>query len=338
MLDALEVLILKRRISGLIVLIVLVVLGFFANIVLGLSPIKLPVIFDAMTAFDGSREHLIVHSVRIPRALIAAMVGCSLALAGGIMQALTRNSLAGPEIFGVNYGAALAAVIASFLLGTSSLSLFAWSSFIGAGVAGAAVFLIGSLGHDRLSSFKLVLAGATMNLLLASLTQGILILHQQSLDTMRFWLAGSLTGRDLDLFWQVAPYMLIGLVFTILMSKSINVLSLGEDVAQGLGQRVLLTKTLLIGIIMLLTGSAVAIAGPIGFIGLTVPHIARFLVGADYRWLLPYSALLGALLLLLSDVGARFVLPGREIPVGVVTAFLGAPFLIYLVQRKGGAA
>ncbi|WP_289136825.1 iron ABC transporter permease [uncultured Brevibacillus sp.] len=327
----------KRRLSGLVVLFVLVVLGFFANIVLGLSPIKLHVIFEAFTSFDGSREHLIVRSVRLPRALIAVMVGCSLALAGGIMQALTRNSLAGPEIFGVNYGAALAAVSASFLLGTSSLSLFAWSSFIGAGVAGAAVFLIGSIGYDRLSSFKLVLAGATMNLLLASLTQGILILHQQSMDTMRFWMAGSLTGRDLELFVQMVPYMLIGLLFTILMSKNINVLSLGEEAAQGLGQRVLLTKSLLIGIIMLLAGSAVAIAGPIGFIGLTVPHIARFWVGADYRWILPYSALLGALLLLLSDVGARFVLPSREIPVGVVTAFLGAPFLIYLVQRKGGA-
>lgn len=326
---------LKLRIAGLFALFIVVIIGFGSSIAYGIVTIKLSVILDAFFSFDGSREHMIIRSVRLPRALITVMVGISLSLAGCLMQALSRNALAGPEIFGVNYGAALVAVIASYVVGYTSLDLFVWSSFIGAGFVGAAVFLLGSFGREPLTAVKLVLVGATLNLLLASLTQGLLILNQQSLDTMRFWLAGSLTGRDLQLFLKVLPYMLIGILFTFAMGKQINLLSLGDEVAQGLGQRLFLTKLSLIVIIMLLTGSAVAIAGPIGFIGLAVPHIARFLVGVNYRWILPYSAGLGALLLLVADIGARFVLPSEELPAGVVTAFLGAPFLIYLAQRKG---
>jgi iron complex transport system permease protein len=303
---------------------------------LGLSRIDAKTVWQAFTAFDGSRDHLIVRSVRLPRALIALMVGCSLALAGAIMQALTRNPLAGPEIFGVNYGAALAAVVASFVLGFSSLQLFVWSAFAGTAVVGIAIFALISLGRAAITPSKLVLAGATINLLLAALTQGILILNQQSLDTMRYWLAGSLTGRDLGLFLQVLPYMLAGLIGALLMGKQMDTLSLGDDTARSLGQRVMRTKLLMIVLVIVLTGSSVAIAGPIGFVGLAVPHIAKYFTGSDYRWILPYSAGLGALLLLLTDIGARFALPSQEIPVGVVTAFLGAPVLIYIAQRREG--
>ncbi|CAH1197611.1 putative siderophore transport system permease protein YfiZ [Paenibacillus plantiphilus] len=325
----------SAKLTGLCVGIVLVICSLAASIMLGSTKINLQTVIEAFTAFDGSREHLIVRSVRLPRALIAMMVGASLALAGGIMQAMTRNALAGPEVFGINYGAALMAVIAGFLFSHSAFPIFTWSAFLGAGLACLIVFGLASVGQGGLTSMKLVLAGATINLLLASITQGILIFNEQSLDEMRFWLAGSVTGRDLDLFVQIVPYMLAGLLLTLLMGKQINLLSLGDDVAAGLGQRVVWTKAALIGIIMLLAGSAVAIAGPIGFVGLAVPHLARFAAGMDYRWILPYSAILGALLLLLADIGARFVLPGHEVPVGVVTAFLGAPFLIYLAQRKG---
>ncbi|WP_239615081.1 FecCD family ABC transporter permease [Cohnella mopanensis] len=326
----------KLRLKGLVILLILVAAAFVLNMCLGLSRIDAKDVLQAFTAFDGSREHLIVRSVRLPRALIAMMVGCALALAGGIMQALTRNALAGPEIFGVNYGAALAAVTASFLLGFSSLKLFAWSAFAGSALVGGAIFALVSLGRGRMTPAKLVLAGATINLLLASITQGILIVHQQSLDTMRFWLAGSLTGRDLDLFIQVLPYLLAGLLGALAMGKQIDLLSLGDETARGLGQKIALTKTIMIILVILLTGSSVAIAGPIGFIGLAVPHIAKYFTGSDYRWILPYSAGLGALILLLTDIGARYVLPSQEIPVGVVTAFLGAPVLIYIAQRRGG--
>lgn len=324
----------RFKITGLATIIVLTLLAFLFSIMYGIVQIPLRSVVDTFYAFDGSREHLIIQTVRLPRAVIAAVVGSSLAVAGCLMQAISRNALAGPELFGINYGAALTAVLASFWLGTTSLQLFAWSALLGAAVAGVLVFLLSSTGRQLLSSVKLVLAGATLNLLFASLTQGILILNEQSLDTMRFWLAGSLTGRDLDLFIQILPYLIIGIICAFALSSQLNIFGLGDEVAQGLGQRMKMIRIICIIAIILLAGSAVALAGPIGFIGLAIPHIARSITGSDYRWVVPYSAVLGALLLLIADIGARFVLPGQEIPVGVVTAFFGAPFLIYLAQRK----
>lgn len=324
----------RFKITGLATIIVLTLLAFLFSIMYGIVQIPLRSVVDTFYVFDGSREHLIIQTVRLPRAVIAAVVGSSLAVAGCLMQAISRNALAGPELFGINYGAALTAVLASFWLGTTSLQLFAWSALLGAAVAGVMVFLLSSTGRQPLSSVKLVLAGATLNLLFASLTQGILILDEQSLDTMRFWLAGSLTGRDLDLFIQILPYLILGIVGSFALSSQLNIFGLGDEVAQGLGQRMKMIRIICIISIVLLAGSAVALAGPIGFIGLAVPHIARSITGSDYRWVVPYSAVLGALLLLTADIGARFVLPGQEIPVGVVTAFFGAPFLIYLAQRK----
>lgn len=322
------------RETGLALLLVMVFLAFLGSVMFGIVKVPLRSVMDAFFSFDGSREHLIIRSVRLPRAVIAVLVGASLAVAGCMMQAVSRNALAGPELFGINYGAALTAVIASFWLGTTSLQMFAWSSLLGAAVAGMLVFLLSSAGKGAMSPIRLVLAGSTLNLLFASLTQGVLIMNEQSLDTMRFWLAGALTGRDMGLLVQLMPYIGIGLVGAAMLSRQLNIFGLGEEVAQSLGQRMLLIRVGCIAAVVLLAGSAVAIAGPIGFIGLAVPHIARMLAGEDYRWIVPFSALLGALLLLAADIGARFVLPGQEIPVGVVTAFFGAPFLIYLAQRK----
>ena len=322
------------RATGLALLLVMVSLAFLGSIMFGIVKVPLRSVMDAFISFDGSREHLIIRSVRLPRAVIAVLVGSSLAVAGCMMQAVSRNALAGPELFGINYGAALTAVVASFWLGTTSLQMFAWSSLLGAAVAGMLVFLLSSAGKGAMSPIRLVLAGSTLNLLFASLTQGILIMNEQSLDTMRFWLAGALTGRDMGLLVQLMPYIGIGWVGAAMLSRQLNIFGLGEEVAQSLGQRMLLIRVGCIAAVVLLAGSSVAIAGPIGFIGLAVPHIARMLAGEDYRWIVPFSALLGALLLLAADIGARFVLPGQEIPVGVVTAFFGAPFLIYLAQRK----
>ncbi|MCR8656866.1 FecCD family ABC transporter permease [Paenibacillus endoradicis] len=324
----------RKKIIGLMGLALLTLFAFLCSIMFGIVQIPFLAVGDAFFAYDGSREQLIILTVRLPRALIAIMIGGSLAVAGCLMQAVSRNALAGPELFGISNGAALAAVITSFWLESTSLNVFAWSALIGAAVAGISVFLISSTGGPSMSLIRFVLAGATLNLLFASLTQGVLILNEQSLDTMRYWLAGSLTGRDMELFMKVIPYLLIGLLSAFTLSKQLNVFALGDEVAQGLGQRMLLIRTACIGAVVLLVGSAVALAGPIGFVGLAVPHISRLIVGRDYRWVVPYSALLGALLLLLADIGARFVLPGQEIPAGIVTAFFGAPILIYLAQRK----
>ncbi|GKU76211.1 iron ABC transporter permease [Paenibacillus sp. L3-i20] len=325
----------KARLMGLIVLFILVAVALVSSISFGIVQVPFTSALNAIWSFDGTYDQLIIRTVRVPRALIAAAVGGALAVAGCLMQALSRNALAGPEIFGVNSGAALAVVIVSIVMNSTALSVFTWSAIVGAGIAGASVFLLGSIGRESLTPIKLVLAGATINLLLTSITQGILILNEQSLDTMRFWLAGSVTGRDIQLFIAVFPYILFGLICAFCLSKHLNIIVLGEHMAQGLGERVFLIKVLCIIVIVILAGSSVAIAGPIGFIGLAIPHIARSLVGLNYRWIIPYAALLGALLLLLADIGSRFVLPAQEIPVGVVTAFFGAPFLIYLAQRRG---
>ncbi|MEI7026266.1 FecCD family ABC transporter permease [Paenibacillus sp. y28] len=323
------------RLTGLLLGVIAIVLCMAASIAFGKSPIPLQVVAEAIVAFDeSSREHLIVHSVRIPRAWIAMMVGACLAMAGGVMQAVTRNALAGPELFGVNQGAALMIVIQIFLLGNLSLNGHMGASFIGAGAAGVLVYFIGSLGGRGLTPVKLILAGSTINLLLASMTQGILIFDEESLDTMRFWMAGSLTGRSMDLFVQVLPFMIAGLIVTILLSRYINLISLGDEAAQGLGVRTGRVKAGALAAVVLLAGASVAIAGPISFVGLAVPHIARFIVGSDYRWILPYSAVFGAVLLLAADIAARFVVPTQEVSAGIITALLGGPFLIYLAQRR----
>jgi iron complex transport system permease protein len=298
----------------------------------GTTGITLRTVYDSFTQFDGSREHLIVQTVRVPRALVTMMVGCCLAVSGAMMQALTRNPLAAPEILGINHGAALFVVLALFILDGSSLFAYTWFAFIGAGLAAIVVYMIGSMGRSGLSPLKLTLAGVAITTILASLTQGFLILNQRSLDEMRFWLAGSVTGRDLEIFLQVLPYMIIGLISALLLSKQLTVLSMGEDVARGIGQNTLRVKILALASIVFLAGSSVALAGPIGFVGLAIPHIVRALVGTDYRWILPYSAAVGAILLLLADIGARFF---SEVPVGVMTALLGGPFFIYLA--RGGA-
>lgn len=324
----------KVKVIVLSVLLVTTLLAFVASIMYGIVSVPFRDIVDAFTRFDGSREHLIIRTVRLPRALMAAVIGCSLAVAGCLMQAVSRNALAGPELFGVSNGAALGAVAASFWLGSTSLQMFAWSALIGAAVAGLSIFFLSYKSGQSIASIRLILTGATLNLLFASLTQGILIMNEQSLDTMRYWLAGSLTGRDMNLFVQVSPYLGVGAILAIAISAQLNIFGLGDEIAQGLGQRMAVIRTLSIAAVVLLAGGAVALAGPIGFVGLAVPHIARLFVGSNYRWIMLYSAVLGALLLLGADIGARFALPGQEIPVGVVTAFFGAPVLIYLTQRK----
>ncbi|WP_341279117.1 iron ABC transporter permease [Paenibacillus sp. FSL H8-0537] len=322
------------RLMGIVLGIVFVILGLAASIAVGKSMVPLHTVIDAFTSFDGSREHLIVRTVRVPRALMAMMVGASLGMAGSIMQAISRNPLAGPEMLGSNYGAALLLVISMFVFGFTSSLVHMWAALLGAGLACLVVFMLGSLGRGGLTSIKLILAGATINMLLASMVQGILIFSEESLDEMRFWMAGSLTGGSMEMFVRVLPYMLVGITGALALSRQINLLSLGDEVAQGLGLKIGLMKTAALFIVMFLMGGSVAIAGPIGFIGLAVPHIVRFMVGLDYRWIIPYSALFGAGLLLLADIAARFIFPYQELPAGVVTAMAGAPFLIYLAQRR----
>jgi iron complex transport system permease protein len=309
-------------------------MSLVASLTYGAADISLSQVCSGLIAFDGSTDHLIIRTVRLPRSLIAMFVGAANAVAGTLMQGLTRNPLADPQILGINAGATMAVVMTSFIFGTSSPIVYAWSAFMGAGVAAVTVYLLGSLGRGGLTPLNITIAGAALSAFLSSLTTGILILSQKTLDEIRFWLAGSIAGSDFTLFLQVLPYIAIGLVVAFAIGKPITTLSLGEDVARGLGQRTAWIKVIAAVSVILLAGSSVAAAGPIGFIGLVVPHIVRFLVGFDYRWILPYSAVFGAILLLVADIGARLLIKPQEIPVGVMTALFGTPFFIYLARWK----
>lgn len=319
---------------GLVVGCGVLFLALLASVRFGAARIGTLEVIGAFTDYDGSEEDLIIRTLRVPRALIAALVGASLGGAGAIMQGLTRNPLAEPGILGINAGAALAVVGAVFLLGVSSLSTYALFAFVGAGVAAVVVYGLGSLGRGGMSPMKITIAGAALAALLSSLTTAMLILDQRTLDEIRFWLAGSVAGRDLDLLLQVLPYIGAGLLLALGLSRQITTLTLGDDVATGLGQRTAWIKGLSAVAVVLLAGSAVAIAGPIGFVGLVVPHVACFFVGVDYRWILPYSLLFGAILLVSADIAARVVLRPQELPVGVMTALVGAPFFIYLARWR----
>lgn len=321
-------------IAGLLIGSFILWLSFIASITWGAADIGFKDIYQALTAFDGSTNHLIIYTIRLPRSLIAMLVGAALAVAGAIMQGLTRNPLAAPDILGVNAGAALAVVVGTFISGSSSLTIYTWYAFAGAAISAIAVYLLGSLGRGGLTPFNLTMAGAALTVFISSITSGILILSQRTLEEIRFWLAGSVAGRDMNLLLQVLPYICIGLILAIALSKQITILSLGEDTARSLGQSTTLIKILAAISIILLAGASVAIVGPIGFVGLIVPHIVRFLVGVDYRWILPYSVILGAAIMLIADLCGRLVLQPSELPVGLVMPLIGAPFFIYLIRWK----
>lgn len=319
---------------GLFITILLLLFLLCSSIVYGYTDTTWKMAIDAFTDFNGTNEHIVIQSVRLPRSLIASAIGASLAISGVLMQTLTKNPLASPDIFGVNAGAGLAVVTGVTVFGISNLQVFTWLSFLGAAIAAISIFMIGSMGRGGLTPMKLTLAGAAMTAMVASLTQGLLVSNEALLEQVLFWLAGSVSGRSLDNLVAVLPYLAAGWVLALIMSGKMNVLSMGEDVAKGLGLNIVFLKLALGLAIILLSGGSVAVAGPIGFIGIVVPHLTRSIVGIDHRWLIPFSGLFGAVLLIAADVISRYILMPREVPVGVMTAIIGTPFFIY-IARKG---
>lgn len=304
------------------------------SITLGARDIPLRTILDSFFSFDHSFDHLVIQTVRLPRSLMAMAVGAALAVSGAVMQGLTRNPLAETGILGIEAGGSLAVVLTLFMFGSTSLSVYAGAAFLGAAIAAMAVYALGTLGRGGATPLNLTVAGAAMTAFIASITTSILIVSQRTLDEIRFWLAGSLSGRDFDLFLQVLPFLLSGLILAFSLGRQITTMSLGEDIAKSLGQQTLWVKLLAALSVVLLAGSSVAIAGPIGFVGLVVPHMVRFFIKTDYRWILPYTAIVGAILLLVADIAARVLLKPQELPVGVMTALMGAPVFVYLVKSK----
>jgi iron complex transport system permease protein len=322
------------RALGLLGLVLLLALVCLASLRFGSVEVSTRAAVEAFTNFDGSNEHLIVRTLRLPRTLIGLGVGAALAVAGAIMQAVTRNALADPGILGINAGASFAIVTAVYLLGVVTPSMYIWFAFAGALGTALLVYAVGAAGRAGATPVKLALAGVVVAALLGSWTSTVLVFNQRTLDEVRFWLAGSVAGRDLSTFWQVSPFLLGSVILGLATARQLNALSLGDDVARALGQRTRLVRGGCAILVVGLAGSAVAAAGPIGFVGLAVPHIARALVGPDYRWILPYVAVLGPALLLSADIAGRIVARPAELQVGIVTAILGAPFLVYLARRR----
>lgn len=324
----------RVRVLGVVVLVALLVLVMLTSIAVGARVIPLDGVWSALMAPTGSDDDLVVRELRLPRTLLGLVVGIALGVAGALIQGHTRNPLADPGLLGVSAGAAFMVCVAIYAFGITSVVGYVWFAFAGALVASVIVFTLGSVGNGGATPVTLALAGAAVSAFLGALTSALVLLDAATLDAFRFWAVGSVAGRGSVVLAQVIPFLVLGLVISLINAPALNTLSLGEDVARSLGQRVGLTRVVGVGAITLLTGAAVAACGPIAFVGLVVPHVARTITGPDYRWLVPYAGLMGGVLLLAADVIGRVVVRPGELQVGIVLAVVGAPFFIALVRRR----
>lgn len=308
--------------------------GMTLSVSLGAKDIDWATVWSAIFRFDPNvTEHQVIQALRLPRVLAGAMVGASLAVAGAIMQGLTRNPLADSGLLGLNAGAGLAlAVCFAFFPETPFLQLMVYS-FLGAAFGALMVFGIASLSMEGLTPMRLTLAGAAVGALLTAISQGI-ALHYRVGQDLTFWYAGGVAGTRWDQVELMFPWVAAGLIGACLLSRAITLLSFGDEVAIGLGLRIRPVKAAALVVVLLLAGVSVAVAGAISFVGLLIPHMTRALVGADYRWIIPCSAVLGALLMVVADLGARTINMNVETPVGALIALLGVPFFLYLVRRE----
>ncbi|WP_108501417.1 FecCD family ABC transporter permease [Paracoccus indicus] len=321
-----------RRIWLAVILLVLAALCVL-SVVVGTRHVGMA---DILAALSGGTQTMGQAAVatRIPRTILAVMAGAALGLAGAIMQGVTRNPLADPGILGVNMGASLAVVIGIAWFDMSSLAAYVWIAILGAGVAAVSVYAIGSLGRGGATPLKLALAGAATSVALSSMVIAVVLPRNDIAGGVRAWQIGGVGGATFDAIAQVAPLLALGLLLAIPTARRLNMLALGEDLARGLGESPAVARGLAAVSAILLCGATTAICGPIGFVGLVVPHVCRLLFGVDHRWLLPLSALTGACLLLAADTLGRILISPTELPVGIVTALIGAPFFIWIVRRQ----
>lgn len=322
----------KSFVFMVISLVVLLLIGLLLSLFTGVASLQIQSLWKQWLAGEVSKELLIFQTIRIPRAVLGAIIGANLAVAGAVMQAVTRNPLASPQVFGVNAGACLVVVLAIIYvpdIGKANLMYFA---FAGALLGGLTVF--GFASSRGMTNLKIALVGMAIHLLLTSITKGIIIFNEQISDVLH-WLSGSISGAAWTDVQLLMPWSIVGLLLASGLSGSLSVFRLGEEVAMGLGQKIARVRLLSYLVIVILAGASVAVAGAVGFVGLMIPHIARKLVGTDYRVVIPVSALGGAVLVTYSDVLARLISYPFESPVGIVTALLGTPFFLYLARKKG---
>ncbi|MGV6875857.1 FecCD family ABC transporter permease [Pseudochelatococcus sp. B33] len=324
----------KRRqgLAGGLLILGLVVL---CSLAVGSRSIPLTVALDALLAYDiHDDRHLVVRELRVPRTIIALLAGSALGAAGAVMQAVTRNPLAEPGLLGINAGAAVAVVIGIAAFDLTSMTQYVWFAIAGAGLAGVAVFILGRAHETGTNPVRLVLAGAGLSIMLTAIT-GIVILNAPLavFDDFRRWSAGSIDGRGFDVIGVLAIAAAAGLGMAVAIARHLNAVALGADLGRALGVELRTTWLLACLSVMLLAGAATAGAGPIGFVGLIAPHLARMLAGPDFRWILPFSVLFAAVLLLGADVLGRIIAAPSEIAAGIIAALIGGPFLVAVVRR-----
>lgn len=325
----------RRRRLGIVALGVIVILGVFVSACVGTLDIPVPTTWDAIVAFDPTDSaHLLVRHQRIPRALLAVVVGVCLGIAGAMMQALTRNPLAEPGILGVNAGAAVAIATGISFFRITDVSGYMWLGLVGAAIAGGAVYLLGGVRKGT-NPVRLVLAGAALTVVLGALTQLVLVNSLDNVfDRYRHWMVGSLAGRGYDVLVSITLLALFGVVLAFTLTRALDSAMLGEDLSRSLGGDPTRTWALAGLAVIVLAGAATAAAGPIVFLGLAAPHLARLIAGVNHRWVLPYSALIAAALIVIADTLGRAIPPRGEVSVGIMVALLGGPFFVYLVRRR----
>lgn len=323
----------RVRLLWLLVTLVVVVLIVAASVTVGSRTVSGEEIWAAL---GGSTDGLGAAAVtkRISRTVLALLVGAALGVSGAVMQGVTRNPLADPGILGVTMGASLAVVTGIAWFGLWTYSGYIWAAIVGAAVTAVFVYVVGSLGRGGATPLKLVLAGAATSAAASSFISAVVLPRGDIAGGVRSWQIGGVGGASPEAVDQVLPFLVVGALICFLSARPLNSLALGDDLAAGLGEHVLLTRALASLGAVLLCGAATAVTGPIAFVGLVVPHACRLLVGVDHRWLLPFSALAGAALVTASDVLGRVVARPAEIDVGIVTALVGAPFFIAIVRRQ----
>ena len=303
------------------------------SLLIGNETISPATVADTLLRPDGSDAQRIVEFLRVPRTLTGILAGAALGVAGALLQGLTRNALAGPEVLGLNAGAALSVVLGIAVFGVQTFSGWVWFAFAGAAVAGAAVYALGSLGYGGATPVKVALSGAAATALLGGLTTALTLSDVNTFNAYRYWSVGALTAADLPVIRAALPFLAAGAVLAAVSARALDAIALGDDMARSLGLRLASGRATAAGAVVLLGGTAVALAGPIAFVGLTVPHAARALAGPSHRWLLPYAAVLAPVVLLAADMLGRVVARPQELQAGIVTAIAGAPFFIALIRR-----